>query len=73
MTEGDTVPTLRKLPRLGGVNSYRWGGVSIPLGQQGWANEVTVVSTHLGLMNALMLCGEGSAKAGRPHTLSPSW
>lgn len=48
MTEGDTVPTLRKLPWLGGVNSYRCGGVSIPLGQQGWANEVAVVGTHPG-------------------------
>lgn len=71
MSKGETVLTLRKLPWLGGMNSYN-GCVSIQLGQKGWENEVMLSSLILGLKNALMLCGEGGIKDGRARATSPS-
>lgn len=53
------------------MNSYSRGRASIPLGQRGWANEVTVSVPTLGLMSALLLCGEGVPRLGEVGHLTP--
>lgn len=65
MSDRHTVPALRELPWCGGINRYRWGGVSSPLRQRHRENEVTVVSTHPGSNERLMLSWEGNAQSGR--------